>query len=282
MRLGTWVATRTINERHEPMVRSVTFPDLREAVEAGFDDFKAAPTQMLALGVIYPLVGLAAARHAAGAGLLPMIYPLVAGLSLLGPVVALGLYEISRRREAGSDVSWLDAFAVLRSRSLLAVAELGAILFAVFVAWLFAARTVFALTIGAGMAETPLAFATAVLTTPQGWALMALGNAVGLVFAAFVLAISVVSFPMMLDRNVGAMVAVRTSLRVVRRNPGTMAAWGLLVALALVAGSLPAFVGLAVVVPILGHATWHLYRRAVRPERRSAGFKWSGGTHFAA
>jgi uncharacterized membrane protein len=268
---GSWVAIHTNGERQEPAIRSVSLLDLREALDAGFDDFKAAPTQMIALGIIYPLVGIAAARHAAGAGLLPMIYPLVAGLSLLGPIAALGLYEISRRRETGADVSWLDAFAVLRSRSLLAVAELGAILFAVFVAWLFTAQTVYALTVGPGLPEAPLAFLTTIMTTPGGWALVVAGNAIGLLFAAFVLAISVVSFPMMLDRHVGALVAIRTSLRVVRRNPGTMAAWGFLVAMALATASLPAFVGLAIVVPILGHATWHLYRRAVRPERHGGG-----------
>ena len=102
-----------------------------------------------------------------------------------------------------------------------------------------------------------------VLTTSHGWALIIAGNVIGFIFAAVVLSISVVSFPLLLDRDVGAAVAVQTSIRAVLANPLTMALWGLIVALALVIGSIPLFVGLAIVMPVLGHATWHLYRRVV-------------------
>lgn len=249
----------------EPVVRRISAVDLRYALARGYDDFMATPTQLLFLGVIYPIVGLIAARAAAGGPLLPLLYPLVAGLSLMGPVVAVGIYELSRRREQGLDVSWLDAFRVLWSPSFGSIARLGLFLCVIFVAWLYAAQAIYGMTMGGTHPGSVLGFVAQVLTTPAGWKLIALGNAVGLLFAILVLTLTVVSFPLLLDRDVGVRVAVRTSIRAVLANPVTMALWGLFVALALFAGCLPLFVGLAVVMPLLGHSTWHLYRRVVQP-----------------
>jgi uncharacterized membrane protein len=109
------------------------------------------------------------------------------------------------------------------------------------------------------------AFVSDVLTTRAGWTMIVVGCGVGFLFAALVLTISVVSFPLLLDRDVGVEAAVATSARVVRTNPVAMAAWGLIVAAGLVVGSLPLLLGLVIVMPVLGHATWHLYRRVVRP-----------------
>jgi uncharacterized membrane protein len=248
----------------EPAVRTIGLSDLRDALARGYRDFMAIPTQLVFLGIIYPLIGLIAARAAAGGALLPLFYPLVAGLSLMGPVAALGIYELSRRREQGRDVSWVNAFDVLRSPSLGSIAALGVLLCAIFVAWLFAAQMVYRVTMG-GMAA-PLSigeFLQQVLGTSEGRNLILLGNAVGFLFALLVLTLTVVSFPMLLDRDVGLRVAVRTSIRAVMANPGTMAVWGLIVAALLLVGCLPLFVGLAVVMPLLGHATWHLYRKVV-------------------
>ncbi len=244
-----------------PAVRTLYPEDLRVALRQGYEDFKAIPTQLVFLGLLYPVIGFAAARMATG-DLLPLLFPLVAGLSLMGPLLAVGLYELSRRREAGLPVSWLNAFDVLRSPGILGIAALGIVLLVIFGGWLAAARAIYAATIGippSGMVD----FTATVLHTDAGIKLIMLGNLVGLGFAAVVLAISAVSFPMMLDRACSPAVAVQTSLRVIARNPRTMAIWGLVVAVILVAGSLPFFVGLAVAMPILGHATWHLYRRAV-------------------
>jgi uncharacterized membrane protein len=248
----------------EPAVRRIGMPDLRHALARGYTDFMATPTQLVFLGIIYPLVGLIAARAAAGGSLLPLFYPMVAGLSLMGPVAALGIYELSRRREQGHQVSWLNAFDVLRSPALGSIVALGLLLCVIFVAWLFAAQMVYQMTMGRLPAPASVGeFASQVLGTREGWNLIFLGNAVGFVFAVLVLALTVVSFPILLDRNVGLATAVRTSVRAVMVNPATMAAWGLIVAALLLLGCLPAFVGLAVVMPLLGHATWHLYRRVV-------------------
>jgi uncharacterized membrane protein len=248
----------------EPAIRRIGLTDLREALARGYADFMATPTQLVFLGIIYPLIGLVAARAAAGGDLLPLFYPMVAGLSLMGPVAALGIYELSRRREKGLAVSWVNAFDVLRSPALGSIAALGLLLCVIFVAWLLAAQMIYEATMGRlpgpGSATE---FVGQVFGTPEGRRLILLGNVVGFLFAVLVLTLTVVSFPMLLDRNVGMATAVRTSVRAVLANPVAMAGWGFVVAVLLLLGCLPVFVGLAVVMPLLGHATWHLYRKVV-------------------
>jgi uncharacterized membrane protein len=246
-----------------PVVRRIGLADLRAALASGLDDFTANRTDVIFLCVIYPLVGLVLGRVASGYGLLPLLFPLASGFALVGPLAAVGLNEMSRRRERGETVRWIDAFGVLRSPSIGAIALLGLLLVGIFLLWLVAAEVIYVTTLGPEPPASIAAFAHAVLGTGAGWAMIAIGVGAGFLFAAIVLAISVVSFPMLLDRNVGIDIAVSTSVRVVLANPGVMAAWGAIVVAALVLGSLPALVGLAVVMPVLGHATWHLYRRAV-------------------
>jgi uncharacterized membrane protein len=257
--------TTFLEGQTEPTVRKIGVADLRDALARGYDDFMATPTQLVFLGVIYPVIGLVAARAASGGALLPLLYPLVAGLSLMGPVAAVGIYELSRRREQGLPVSWLNAFDVLRSHSIISIATLGLLLCVIFVAWLFAAQAVYQMTMGGVPPASIGDFLQQVFTTRAGWNLILFGNAVGFLFAVLVLTLTVVSFPLLLDKDVGVRVAVRTSVRAVLTNPVTMAIWGLIVAALLFVGSLPLFVGLAVVMPLLGHATWHLYRKVVEP-----------------
>src|SRR5215471_15851879 len=249
-----------------PIVRKIGFADLKDAVAKGIGDFWAVPTHVIFLAIIYPLVGLFLARMAFGLGVVPLLYPLAAGYALIGPFAAIGLYEMSRQREQGVDVNWKHAFGVLRSPSLDAIAALGMVLMIVFLIWLVVAESLFQSLFGYGSPESIRRFVSEVLTTSAGWTLIIAGNAIGFLFAAFVLTIGVVSFPLLLDRDVGAVVAAQTSVRAVLRNPLMIAAWGLFVAAALVIGSLPFFVGLAVVMPVLAHASWHLYRKVVEPD----------------
>ncbi len=244
-------------------IRTIDARSLGEAMALGWRDFLAAPTQLLFLGVIYPLVGLVAARVAYGGDLLPLFYPLVAGLAFVGPLAAVGIHELSRRRERGLPVSWINALDVFRSRAIWSIAALGLLMLTLYVLWLGAAQIVYDLTLGRLRPDSAGAFVDLLFTTPEGWQMILLGNAVGLGFALATLALSVVSFPMMLDREVDWIVAMQTSVRAVMANPGPMMLWGVIVAVALALGCLPAFVGLAVVMPVLGHATWHLYRRVV-------------------
>jgi uncharacterized membrane protein len=246
-----------------PAVRRIGIADLRIALTRGLEDFKANRTDVIFLCVIYPVVGLVLGRLASGYGLLPLLFPLASGFALVGPVAAIGLNEMSRRREAGETVRWVDAFGVLRAPSIGAIALLSLLLVGIFLLWLVAAQVIYVATLGPAAPISAAAFARDVVGTSAGWALIAIGVGAGFLFAALVLAISVVSFPLLLDRDVGINTAVWTSVRVVAMNPGMMALWGAIVVVGLVLGSIPALVGLAVVMPVLGHATWHLYRRVI-------------------
>jgi uncharacterized membrane protein len=248
-----------------PHIRQIGLGDLRLALVAGWRDFAATPTQLLFLGVIYPVVGLVAARAASGGDVLPLFWPLVAGLSLLGPVTALGLYEISRQREMGRPTSWLTAFQAFRMPGLFSFGVPAVYLLALFVLWVTAAQALWnGIMVSAGAAPTSLGeLFTLVTQSPQGMRLLFWGNLVGFGFALAAFVGTVVSFPLLLDRPTDPGTAMLMSVRAVMANPVPMLAWGLVVAALLVLGSLPAFVGLAVVMPWLGHSTWHLYRRVV-------------------
>jgi uncharacterized membrane protein len=247
----------------EPTVHAIGLADLRDALLKGIEDFKAVPSHAVFLCIIYPVIGLILFRVIFDSSLLQLAFPLIAGFSLIGPLAAVGLYELSRRREQGLDASAWHALDVLRSPSIGAIARLGFVLMAIFFAWLGAAQLMYTQIMGGAVPASLEEFARQVLTTPAGRQLIIVGNGVGFLFAVVVLVISVVSFPMLVDRNVGAATAVRTSVRAVFENPVTMATWGLFVAGALVLGALPLFFGLAIVVPVLGHSTWHLYRKVV-------------------
>jgi len=246
-----------------PVVRKLTFQDLEIALHQGLDDFRAVPSHAIMLCLIYPVVGLVLARLVLGYEVLPLLFPLAAGFALIGPFAAIGLYELSCRREQGLDLSASHAFNVLRSPSFGAMLALGALLFVLFGVWVATAQAIYVSYFGYAAAANIPYFARKIFTTPEGWGLIVVGCGVGFLFAVIALCVSVVAFPMMLDRHSSMTDAMLTSLRVVRTNPAQIAAWGLIVAALLVVGSIPAFLGLAIVVPVLGHATWHLYRRAV-------------------
>ena len=247
----------------KPNVRRIGTADLIDALAKGLDDFKAMPTHVVFLCLIYPVVLLIFARIYAGYEVLPLVFPLLAGYTMIGPLVATGMYELSRRREEGLDISRGHAFDVFRSPSIGSIATLGVVLMAIYFAWLGAAWAIYEAIFGNAAPTSIEEFARQVFTTPAGWTLIIGGSSAGFLFAVVVLTLSVVSFPLLLDRDVGVMTAMQTSVRAVLANPITMAIWGLIVAVALLIGSLPLFVGLSVVMPVLGHATWHLYRKVV-------------------
>ncbi len=248
----------------KPAVNRIGFADLGAALAHGIDDFAAFRTDVIFICMVYPFAGFVLARLVFGYELLPLLFPLASGFALIGPVAAVGLYEMSRRRERGEDAGLAAAFEVFREPSFGAVMRFGLLLMAIFLTWLYAALAIYNLTLGPDAPASLAAFARDLFTTDRGWALIAIGCGVGFLFAVLVLAISIVSVPLLLDRDVGLRIAIGTSLRAVAANPGPMAAWGLIVAASLVLGSLPLFLGLIVVMPVLGHATWHLYRRVVR------------------
>ncbi|MDA1101506.1 MAG: DUF2189 domain-containing protein [Proteobacteria bacterium] len=256
--MGYAGATHTI-----PDVHSITTADLLVALRKGIADFNAKPTHLVFLAIIYPILMVIFARTAAGYDFLPLVFPIIAGSTLLGPFAACCMYVLSRRREQGLEVSWMNCFDVLKSPSILPIAMIGVILGAIFLMWLAVAQGIYAYYFGDAMPESIAAFAGQVFTTSSGWSLIIFGSVMGFLFSVVVLTISVVSIPMLLDRRVDWMTAIMASIRSVMANPKTMAIWGIIVAGSLIIGALPLFVGLVVVMPILGHATWHLYRMVI-------------------
>lgn len=245
-------------------IATLTLEDLTASLRAGWDDLLAFRADALFLCLLYPVLGLVLLAFAMQQDLQPLLFPLVTGFVLIGPLAALGLYEMSRQRDEGGEANWSSAFAVLDSPSFAAVVVLGGFLVGLMLLWLLSASLIYALTLGPEPPQSIAALAVEVATTPAGWTLAVVGVAVGFAFALLVLVTSVISFPLLLDRHVGVANAVVTSVRVCRKNPGVMLAWGGIVAAGLFLGALPALIGLAVTLPVLGHATWHLYRRAVR------------------
>ncbi len=245
-------------------VRKIGPGDCFAALKEGLDDFVATPTHAAFLGLFYALGGIALAALSSFGNALHLVFPFAAGFALIGPFFAIGLYELSRRRERGLPASLRDAFAVFRSPALPSIIALGLYLFALFALWIGVAEVLYVQIYGPKPPAAAIPFLDDVLTSGRGWLLIVVGGLVGLCFAAAALCVSVISFPLMLDRDVGLVPAVVASMRLARENPGAIALWGLIVAAALVGGSLPLFLGLALVMPVLGHATWRLYRRAVQ------------------
>lgn len=251
-------------------LRDIDVSHLKEALNEGKADFLALRTDVFSIVFIYPVIGLFMVWFALNNQNLYLIFPLISGFALLGPVAAIGLYEMSRRRELGVKTSWWDGFRVIGSPSILPILVLSGLLATIFLVWIIFAHFVYALTLGPEAPASASVFLQEALTTVPGWLMITIGSAIGFVFAAVVLAISCVSFPMLIDRRVGLPVAVVTSLNVAKRNPRTVAAWGAIVVGLLGFGVLTLFIGLIFVLPILGHATWHLYRKAVVPRSHSA------------
>lgn len=244
-------------------VKKITVADVRDALRKGFDDFGAYRTDVIFLCAIYVVVGLVLSRLAFGLDLLPLVFPLASGFAIIGPFATVGLYEMSRRREQGLPVKWTNAFDIFSAPALGSILVVGLLLVGIFLLWLVAAWAIFNWTLGPNEPASIGAFVRDVFFTVPGRMMIVAGVGVGFLFALAAMTISVVSLPLLVDRDVGFDAAIKTSYRAVVANPLPMAAWGLIVAGALVLGSLPAFVGLALVVPVLGHATWHLYRKLV-------------------
>lgn len=246
-----------------PVVMDLELSDISAALKAGVDDFLALRSDVIFMVVLYPVIGLMMVLMAFNANFAPYVFPMASGFALIGPVGAIGLYELSRRRENGEHPTWNDALALVGSPALGPILVLGCYLLAIFISWMIAANLIYGATMGTAPQTTVSAFLANIFTTPEGWQMVFFGIGIGFLFALLVLAISVVSFPLLLDRNVGVPVAMITSVSVFRRNPVVVSVWGLIIAMALTLGSLPAFLGLIVVMPVLGHASWHFYRRAV-------------------
>ena len=246
-----------------PTVRKIAVGDLWSALREGLGDLGVVREDVAFAALVYPVAGLLLADLLLNHNLVPLIFPLASGFAILGPVAAIGVYEISHRHEQGRPVTLPHALGVFRSPAIGSIFGLALILVGVFLLWLGVAYGIYTATLGPAPPVSIAAFAQAVLFTPAGWTMIAVGIGAGFLFAVLALALSVVSFPLLLDRDGGLGRAVATSVRAVMLNPVPMAVWGLVIAAGLVIGSLPALFGLIFVVPLFGHATWRLYRKLV-------------------
>jgi uncharacterized membrane protein len=246
-----------------PEIRSLSLHDLRVALRKGWADVMAFRSDVVFVCLLYPVIGGVLAVLAVQGNSLQLVFPTLSGFALAGPVAAVGLYEMSRRREKGEPTSWLAYLDVIKSPKFGGILILSLFHVVVFLVWVMSANLIFDATMGPEAPVSITAFARDVFSTSAGWAMIVIGMAVGFVFSAAVLAISVVSFPILLDRDVSLPTAVVTSVKVALKNPVPIGVWGLIVAVSLALGSLPALLGLVLVLPVLGHSTWHLYRQAV-------------------
>lgn len=251
---------------NEIEINKIGISDLWQALRRGYDDFTAHPTHIVFICVIYPLTALLLTLFLSGENIIHLAFPVVSGLTLLGPVVAVCLFEMSRRHEKGLDMSWRSALDFVHSAHFAPIVALSLLMMLLYVAWLYLAQLIFTGLFANNPPDSLAAFVNEVLTTRRGGALIAYGTFVGFMFALVALAISAVAFPLMLDRPVTTVTAITTSIRAVAANSYVMALWGVIVVALLAAGAALLLIGLAVVLPILGHATWHLYRRLVKPE----------------
>ena len=250
-------------------VSKIEISDLREVLAKGFDDFMAYRTDIIFLLLIYPLASLVIGAAALHHEFIPMLFPIVSGSVIMGPFVGVFLYELSRRREHNlqhhhvDNHSWANALTVVRRRNFGAIMLLGAMLVAMYLVWLGTAFWLYQVTQGTQPIESVDRFVQDLFLTQAGWWLIGIGLAVGFLFAVLALMMTVVSFPLLIDRDVGLGTAVETSIRAVRQNPVPIAAWGLVVAGGLVIAAIPLLIGLAIAMPVLCHASWHLYRKLV-------------------
>ena len=254
----------SVSGKLDPVVRKIHVADIAEALGQGLRDFQAVPLCGLMFGALYMLGGNAILLSLTALGMVYLAYPLAAGFALIGPFVAIGLYEISRRREAGQPISLAAIWSKLRSRG-----EIGWMAFVtlfVFIIWMYQVRLLIALLLGLNASFANIReFLTVVLTTNEGLLFLAIGNADGAALSLILFSLTVVSFPLLLDREVDFVTAMVTSVRAVVASPLPMIGWALMIVVLLIVSAIPYFLGLLVTIPVLGHTTWHLYRRVVVP-----------------
>jgi len=244
-------------------VRKIGDEDLRIALRQGLDDFLDMRGDILFAGLIYTIIGVAAVVMTTNQALMPYFIPVVAGVGLLGPVAAVGFYELARRREKGETAVWSHFFDVVKRPAADDMGVVAALLLLIFFVWLLAAGALYAALFGLATPTSVPQFLEMIFGTARGWALIIGGGIVGAAFGWVVLSLSVASLPMLVDCDVSAADAVSTSWRAAQENKGELFRWGVVVTVLLVLGSIPLFVGLAFVLPWLGYSTWHLYTRLI-------------------
>ena len=252
-------------------VRSISFHDLRDVLKAGWSDFMAEPMFGLLFSAIYVIGGISLVAFVIFLRVPWLVYPLVIGFALIGPFVATGLYEVSRRREQAKPVIWSQVLGVIWLQRRRELGWMAFVMLFVFWVWMYQVRTLVAVFFGSQGFATFGGFLMAVFTTPNGWTFLVVGHLVGAIIAMVLYSLTVVSCPLLLERNVDFVTAMITSIKAVIQSPVPMMLWGLIIIASVVVAAIPAFLGLLFVLPIFGHATWHLYRRILPTPERADG-----------
>jgi len=246
-----------------PEINEVDASDLRASLALGWRDFRRAPLYGLVFSAVYVLGGLLITFAMTTKGQVWWTLPASAGFPILGPFIACGFYEISRRLEAGEPLRAGAIFGVIfRPKQNSGIPAMAAVIVVYFLFWNFLSHMIFALFLGNAV-MTNVSSSLAVFLSPEGLMMLGFGTLVGAAFATLLFSLTVVSLPMLLDREVDFVTAMLTSFALVQANPRIMLGWGALIGLCLFLGMLPGFLGLFVVLPLFGHASWHLYRRAI-------------------
>lgn len=246
-----------------PEVRTLTVADIRLSLAQGAADFARSSGIGLAIALVFVMIGLAVSTSLLVLHAPWLIYPFAIGFPLIGPFAAVGFYEVSRQMESGRKPTLGEVLKVIWAQRRREVSWMAFVMLFVFWVWMYQIRLLMALILGRMSYATLDRFADLVLTTKEGWVFLAIGHIEGAALALVLFSITVISIPILLDRDIDFVTAMLTSIRVVLASPLVMLGWGLAVTVAVLAACVPFFLGLLVVLPVLGHATWHLYRRAV-------------------
>ena len=244
-------------------IAALTVDDLKRALAQGWSDFRAAPMFGLFFGGVFAFGGLLIVQSLFVWDMSWMIYPVMIGFPLIGPFAATGLYEVSRRLASGQPLAWNEVLSVVRHQSGREMAWMAFVMLFIFWMWMYQVRLLIALFLGRLSFGTLDRFAEVVITTPEGIMFLLVGHIIGAVLSLVLFSVTVIAIPMLLERNVDFVTAMVTSVQTVFASPVVMLGWGVIVTLAVIAAMIPAFLGLLVVLPVLGHATWHIYKRAV-------------------
>lgn len=254
-----------------PRVNAASIGDLREGLLQGLSDFARAPFLGLFFAAIFVVIGLMVVLSLTAWDIPWLIYPFAIGFPLIGPFAAVGLYEISRQFEQGKEPSWREVFGVIWQQRRRELGWMAFVMLFVFWVWMYQVRLLMALFLGRLSFSSFEGFVSVTFTTTEGVIFLLVGHLVGAGLALLLFSITVVSMPLLLDRDIDVVTAMITSVRAVAASPFVMLGWGITVTLAVIAGCLPFFLGLLIVLPILGHSTWHIYRRVVVPPSGAAG-----------
>ena len=255
--------------RKEPQVREIAISDVVEALGAGLRDFRRAPLFGLAFGSFFAIGGVLIVLTAAAFHMSYLSYPLAAGFVLVGPFAAVGLYEVSRRLEANEPLGWGAVFGTMWAQKGRELSWMAFVVLFVQIMWMYQVRLLLAIFLGFRSFASFNEFVTEVITTSEGLMFLAIGHVVGAILSLILFSLTVISFPLLMEEDRDFITAMITSVKAVVTSPIPMIGWAFVVTITLIVSIIPAFVGLVITLPVLGHTTWHLYRKCVIPEERS-------------